>query len=71
MYWAYVLQSQLKKHNEKKDKKSPTTISMNNKSKYIKSPDNKPKDNNCGNCGQNPYFCQCLSNLSLTAESNI
>jgi hypothetical protein len=48
MYWAHILQSQLKKNNEKKDNKSPEN----------KSPD-KSKDNNCGKCGQNPYFCQC------------
>ena len=60
MYWAYVVRSQLKNHNENNDMKSP-----DNKSKEVKS-----KDNNCGNCGQNPYFCQCPSVITHSLKDN-
>jgi len=60
MYWAHILQSQLKKHNEKKDNnKSPDDKKSNNIKNYC-----------CGNCGQNPYLCQCSSIITHPLKDN-
>jgi len=46
MYWAHIIESQLKKQND---------LSLDNKP--VKS--DKKIFLNCSYCGQNPYFCQC------------
>jgi len=61
MYWAHVLQSQLKKNNEKSsdNKISPDDKKSNNIKSYC-----------CGNCGQNPYLCQCPSIITHPLKDN-
>ena len=66
MYWAHVIQTDLKKYkqknnNEKKDKdKKDDDIKEHYFPKY-----------NCGNCGQNKYFCQCISLKYFNPEKDI
>ena len=66
MYWAHVIQTDLKKYkqknnNEKKDKdKKDDDIKEHYVPKY-----------NCGNCGQNKYFCQCISLKYFNPEKDI
>jgi ArsR family metal-binding transcriptional regulator len=71
MYWAHVIQTDLKKYKQKKNN--------NNEKKDNKKNDDKNDDKNeqyipksdCGNCGQNKYFCQCISLKYFNPEKDI
>jgi len=71
MYWAHVIQTDLKKYkqknnnnNEKKDNKKNDDKNDDKNEQYI------PKSD-CGNCGQNKYFCQCISLKYFNPEKDI
>jgi len=71
MYWAHVIQTDLKKYKQK--------INNNKEKKDNKKNDDKNDDKNeqyipksdCGNCGQNKYFCQCISLKYFNPEKDI
>ena len=67
MYWALVLYKDLKKNKSK--------INSDNKEKID---DNKEKicliggiTSDCIRCGQNKYFCQCISLNNFNPEKDI
>ena len=66
MYWAHVIQTDLKKYKQRNnnEKKDNDIKDDDIKEHYV------PKYN-CGNCGQNKYFCQCISLTYFNLEKDI
>ena len=66
MYWAHVIQTDLKKYKQRNnnEKKDNDIKDDDIKEHYV------PKYN-CGNCGQNKYFCQCISLKYFNPEKDI
>ena len=61
MYWAYILNTNLKKF--KKDSNDEKKLE---KEEHI----NVKVNNNCGVCGQNPYCCMCKENSKLIRKTD-
>jgi ArsR family metal-binding transcriptional regulator len=74
MYWAHVVQTDLKKYKQKKNNNDTKKNNEKKDTKEKKDDDIKehyvPKYN-CGNCGQNKYFCQCISLKYFNPEKDI
>jgi hypothetical protein len=61
MYWAHVLNTNLKKF--KKDSKEKKVMEKEEHMNEV--------NESCGVCGQNPYFCMCKENSKLIRKTGI
>ena len=65
MYWAYVLNTNLKKFKKGSEEKK-----VKEKEDHMNEV-NMDVNESCGTCGQNPYFCMCKENSKLIRKTDI
>ena len=61
MYWAYVLNTNLKKFKKGSEEKK-----VKEKEEHM-----NEVNTSCVKCGQNPYFCMCKENSKLIRKTDI
>jgi len=60
MYWAFVLNAELEKFSSSSSTSSTSSTTSTTTSTSKRKLAHSREINNCAQCGQNYYFCQCI-----------